>query len=298
MTLFSPYFLADPQLVACDAGTSLLQSGSSGSGVERLQRALRALGYVLEPDGVFGADTTLAVKGFQGDQGLQDDGQVGHDTIGLLDGLMTDIPADPNVPDPAATGLVQLAQSVIATKVLPWATSAIDWLNRWPAAEDHTGDADWDRFHAALESHFHASSYTGDLQEGYDGTLLPIFHAVKRSFDATSPFIPLAEVDETGMRHLTANRYSPAYLAAGAILYLAPPFRNALNDDGRAALLIRVAVRLTYQTEASEITSWSPTCGHYATLTGDQAFVNAPSYAAFAADLTETTMNLVPPVIF
>jgi peptidoglycan hydrolase-like protein with peptidoglycan-binding domain len=295
MTLFSPYFLADQQLVDCDAGTVLLQSGSAGSGVDRVQRALGALGYSLAADGNFGPDTDTAVRVFQGDQGLSVDGQIGPNTIGVLDGLMSGVPADPDAPDPSANGLTQLVTDTVTTKVLPWATAAIDWLNRWPAADQHPGDPDWDRFQISREAHLHTSTYTGDLQEAYESVLLPIYHAVKRAWDPTSPFLQIAEVEQADMRAIADGIYPPVFLTSGAVLHVAPPFRNALTDDGRASLLMRVVVRLT---NTSATTRWAPTCGHYGTLTGDEAIVNAPSYPGLAFDLAQPTADVTPPVSF
>ena len=61
--------------------TTLLQSGSSGAAVKRLQRALTAaLGTTVEIDGQFGPNTTAAVKKYQSACGLTVDGIVGTDT--------------------------------------------------------------------------------------------------------------------------------------------------------------------------------------------------------------------------
>lgn len=74
-----------------------LRFGARGPAVEKLQQALLDLGYWLpkstkatgEPDGVFGQETTLMVKGFQWQQGIVKDGIVGRQTLGELDGLFT-----------------------------------------------------------------------------------------------------------------------------------------------------------------------------------------------------------------
>lgn len=58
------------------------QEGSSGETVRRLQVRLAQLGFLrTTPDGVFGAQTTEAVKAFQGKQGLQADGIAGTVTL-------------------------------------------------------------------------------------------------------------------------------------------------------------------------------------------------------------------------
>ena len=58
-----------------------LSEGSTGVAVRGLQRRLLAQGYDLgEIDGRFGPKTEAAVKGFQGDFGLEVDGIVGPNT--------------------------------------------------------------------------------------------------------------------------------------------------------------------------------------------------------------------------
>lgn len=59
--------------------------GSSGTGVEELQRKLNEKGnYALEVDGQYGAKTEQAVKDFQKSNGLTVDGIVGNETKGAL----------------------------------------------------------------------------------------------------------------------------------------------------------------------------------------------------------------------
>lgn len=68
------------------AGTKpTLQSGSAGTDVKRLQRALiAARGQSLTIDGDFGPATTSAVKAYQTAQGLTSDGIVGNATWSAL----------------------------------------------------------------------------------------------------------------------------------------------------------------------------------------------------------------------
>ena len=66
-----------------------LKSGSRGTRVEQLQRALAALG--LNPgkaDGVFGAKTEAAVQRFQRQNGLADDGVAGPMTLRTLNSAL------------------------------------------------------------------------------------------------------------------------------------------------------------------------------------------------------------------
>ncbi|MBV9736340.1 MAG: peptidoglycan-binding protein [Acidisphaera sp.] len=72
----------------------ILRPGSTGDDVRRLQRIFvmtKALGGPGDIDGVFGAGTEAAVKGFQQGNGLAVDGVVGPAT-------WTALPADPDTP--------------------------------------------------------------------------------------------------------------------------------------------------------------------------------------------------------
>jgi peptidoglycan hydrolase-like protein with peptidoglycan-binding domain len=51
-----------------------------GEDVRRVQKALKAAGINLEPDGVFGNGTDKAVRQFQEQKGLAADGVVGAET--------------------------------------------------------------------------------------------------------------------------------------------------------------------------------------------------------------------------
>jgi N-acetyl-anhydromuramyl-L-alanine amidase AmpD len=68
------------------AGTKpVLQQGSSGADVERLQRGLTAaLGRTVSADGAFGSGTATAVRDYQTSRGLTVDGIVGSGTWGAL----------------------------------------------------------------------------------------------------------------------------------------------------------------------------------------------------------------------
>lgn len=58
----------------------ILQPGTTGTHVERLQRDLSQLGYRVEVNGVFDEFTENAVKKFQQDNNLTVDGIVGPQT--------------------------------------------------------------------------------------------------------------------------------------------------------------------------------------------------------------------------
>jgi peptidoglycan hydrolase-like protein with peptidoglycan-binding domain len=69
----------------------MLVKGERGDEVKALQGGLAALGHVgadgkpLATDGIYGKDTFAAVKQFQADNGLEQDGKAGRQTLGRLD---------------------------------------------------------------------------------------------------------------------------------------------------------------------------------------------------------------------
>ncbi|MCX7303188.1 MAG: N-acetylmuramidase domain-containing protein [Hyphomicrobiales bacterium] len=70
---------------ASSGGTiSVLRRGAAGDAVRDLQRSLSALGYPVEVDGIFGADTDVAVRAFQRDHRLAVDGVAGPRTRGAI----------------------------------------------------------------------------------------------------------------------------------------------------------------------------------------------------------------------
>ncbi len=67
---------------------TILRFGSKGADVKSLQQKLLKLGYDLGPDGAdgdFGMKTLIAVRKFQGEHGLTIDGEVGPQTMKVLD---------------------------------------------------------------------------------------------------------------------------------------------------------------------------------------------------------------------
>src|SRR5579871_3797483 len=74
-----------------------IRFGASGDPVRKVQQALADVGFSLprstQPggglDGVFGDETLKIVRGFQKRQGIAVDGEVGHQVLGELDGLLT-----------------------------------------------------------------------------------------------------------------------------------------------------------------------------------------------------------------
>lgn len=77
--------ITDSTVSECELGDRLLQKGDTGEDVEDLQEMLVELGYELgEIDGDFGSKTEAAVKKFQRDHKLDDDGEYGPLTHAAL----------------------------------------------------------------------------------------------------------------------------------------------------------------------------------------------------------------------
>jgi murein L,D-transpeptidase YcbB/YkuD len=66
-----------------------VRRGDTGSGVEQIQTALKAAGYDIGVDGVFGQITDRAVRDYQGKNGLAVDGIVGPNTWAKLGSAST-----------------------------------------------------------------------------------------------------------------------------------------------------------------------------------------------------------------
>ena len=85
-------FSSDTQLLKVEAGNVLLNRGSTGVGVGKIQVFLSLAGFRLpksikqgKPDGIFGPETEAAIKAFQRDSGLKMDGLVGPRTLAAMD---------------------------------------------------------------------------------------------------------------------------------------------------------------------------------------------------------------------
>ncbi len=80
---------AAKQAAGSTSSEPLYRVGSTGSDVQKLQKALAAAGYNVGnagADGVYGKDTAAAVKQYQKDHGLAVDGIAGKNTLGSLYG--------------------------------------------------------------------------------------------------------------------------------------------------------------------------------------------------------------------
>lgn len=65
-----------------------IKNGDKGPEVTLLQGVLKAMGYDVDIDGVFGDDTEAFVKKAQTDCGVESDGKVGPNTSMVLVGKM------------------------------------------------------------------------------------------------------------------------------------------------------------------------------------------------------------------
>lgn len=109
----------------------MLREGGSGAAVERLQRALVAVGYQIEPDGVYGPETAGAVRAFQENNGLTVDGVVGARTWQVLaDAGQVKPPRQVETPDLVAAKADALASKGAAIgAILSAIASLADGLN-------------------------------------------------------------------------------------------------------------------------------------------------------------------------
>ena len=103
--LQSPRFAGDVVLEGCFDNERLLQFGSRGPAVEKLQQALVDAGFplpVFGVDGIFESETQGAVRDYQRAHGLGVDGIVGPITMGELDAQFSAGPSPGPAPAPPA----------------------------------------------------------------------------------------------------------------------------------------------------------------------------------------------------
>lgn len=89
-------YLTEPMISAAAAPMPdmPLRPGERGSEVRTLQRLLRAAGYALEIDGVFGRITLACVRSFQASHELPRDGVVGPCTWRALQAVCREVMTD------------------------------------------------------------------------------------------------------------------------------------------------------------------------------------------------------------
>ena len=96
--LYSDEELAAAEIVPDPVSYDTIKRGYKGEQVKQLQNDLISLGYTLPrhgADGSFGVETETAVKAFQHDSGLIEDGIVGPLTSAALEKALADKEADP-----------------------------------------------------------------------------------------------------------------------------------------------------------------------------------------------------------
>lgn len=103
------------------ASASAFEQGDDGQEVSMIQSKLSSLGYAVSADGDFGEQTTIAVKAFQKDHGIQADGVVGAQTFRLLMGR--DIPVSRDSSALSVRRLVQTASRYIGVPYVFGGTS-------------------------------------------------------------------------------------------------------------------------------------------------------------------------------
>lgn len=112
--LASPRFAGDLVLEGCYDNERVLQFGSKGTAVSKMQQALVDAGFPLLKfgvDGIFGSETEAAVRGFQQKAAILIDGIVGPQTMGALD-IQFKAPApQPAVPAPVPSTITYSAPS-------------------------------------------------------------------------------------------------------------------------------------------------------------------------------------------
>lgn len=104
LVTLSPLAVTDALAAPAPYGSQMLQVGSSGADVTKLQQDLRLLGFFNYPEntGYYGEITATAVKKFQAASGLEQNGKVGATTGPLIEAKAAKLrPATPKVVDTA-----------------------------------------------------------------------------------------------------------------------------------------------------------------------------------------------------
>lgn len=102
-------------LVSLAQAAGVYEEGDAGQDIAEIQSKLGALGYSAgSADGEFGPATTVAVKAFQQDRGLEADGVVGQATYAAL--LGRDIPASRS----GATAVRKIIQTAVRYIGVPY----------------------------------------------------------------------------------------------------------------------------------------------------------------------------------
>ena len=105
----SSSFASATKISQLGAAPKATQKGSTGKDVEKLQQALKIKGhYTGVVDGKYGNNTANAVKAFQKDSGLDDDGIAGKQTLEALYKRSSVTPMPDNTPTAAPGDIMDL----------------------------------------------------------------------------------------------------------------------------------------------------------------------------------------------
>jgi hypothetical protein len=171
-------------------------------------------------------------------------------------------------------GLVDAAVATIRT----WATTARDALMVWPTADPADLSPNRLAYEAALERNFRVS--TIDWREELIAfALLPVSEAVLRLLDGAIRFV----VRDRATFMVHSRTYEPVDQSPGLIINVSPPFRNAMDDNGRAGELYRALAHVSYP--VASIRGWPGTVRYAGLDTGEQTR-NSVAYASFAYETT------------
>lgn len=286
MPVTAPRFRSDSTLNACvDAGYRMTFGDPNTESVRKVQFALIDLGYPPQhgADGIFGPSTGEMVSAFKTDEVLAaTDPVVGKTTMERLDTYFANETSTPDSPDSTTAGLTELAQTAMATAVA-WISTTIDALNQWPSDEQHPEDPAWIAFDEALNRNFHTGAAGTMRQTILDRIITPNFHGAKRAIDPVSPFLILEALTQSVFHSENPlYRYAPCARAAGAILYVTPPFRNVTDDVARAAWMIQYAVEVSWF--AADVLGF-PGTARYGNAPAQRAVYNSVAYAAFVLEV-------------
>lgn len=133
--------------------------GSSGDSVKELQKLLNQNGFKLDVDGQFGVNTQLAVKRYQKQNGLTEDGIVGNKTWGALTGGSSG-----NTNKPTDTGFSYNDFTYDDYKASDTVTQALAALNTQLGAKPGEYQSTWqDQINTIIDKILNREDFSYDL---------------------------------------------------------------------------------------------------------------------------------------
>ena len=198
-----------------------LSKGSTGNAVKELQKRLISLGYLSgKADGVFGSDTTSALKAFQKDNKLTADGVAGEKTLAKLESASaTDTPKPAATATPAPTA-VPGAQAALAGKpnasnviYANWYTTVKDVCKRYPYATvyDYSTGISWQVHIFSVGAHADCEPLTANdttkMVKAFGGEKTWNPKAVWVIFADGSVYMASTHDNPHGTSHITDNNF-------------------------------------------------------------------------------------------